>query len=74
MDIQAQKLELMQLLLNTNSEDVLKKIKAILKKYSGKSETEYLLSSEANSNWLMEGIKELDAGNGKAIKTTDLWK
>jgi len=74
MDIQAQKLELMQLLLNTSSEDALKRVKSILKKYASHDETEHLLSSDANRKWIMEGIGELDAGKGKAIKTKDLWK
>jgi hypothetical protein len=74
MNAQAEKLELMQLLLNTDNEDALKKVKAILKKYAGKSETEYLLSTEANSKHLLQGIDELNKGNKKAIKTSDLWK
>lgn len=74
MNAQAEKLELMQLLLNTESEDALKKVKAILKKYAGKSETEYLLSNEANRKHLLQGLDDLNMGNGKAIKTNDLWK
>ena len=74
MNTQAEKLELMQLLLNTDSEDALKKVKAILKKYAVKSETAYLLSTEANRKRLIQGIDNLDKGKGKAIKTHDLWK
>lgn len=38
------------------------------------TETEYLLSTEANRVHLEESIKQLDQGNGKKIKTADLWK
>jgi len=74
MNAQAEKLELMQLLLNTDNEDALKKVKAILKKYAAKSDTEHLLSTEANRVHLMESIAELNAGKKKAIKTEHLWK
>ena len=74
MNTQTEKLELMRLLLNTDSEDALKKVKAILKKYASKSETDYLLSTEANRQHLVQGIDSLDKGRGKAIKTSNLWK
>jgi PHD/YefM family antitoxin component YafN of YafNO toxin-antitoxin module len=74
MNAQAEKLELVQLLLNTESEEVLKKVRAILKKKDKKSETDYLLSSEANRERLIQSIDNLDKGKGKAIKTSDLWK
>ena len=74
MNTQAEKLELMQLLLNTDSEDALKRVKTILKKYAAKSETEYLLSTKANRERLMQSVANLDKGKGKAIKTRDLWK
>jgi PHD/YefM family antitoxin component YafN of YafNO toxin-antitoxin module len=74
MNIPAEKLELMELLLKINSEEALKKVKAVLKKYSSASETEYLLSTEANRKHLKKSIAELNEGQGKAIKTADLWK
>ena len=74
MNTSAEKLALMQLLLDTESEDALKKVKAILKKYAGKSETEYLLSTEANKAHLLQSIDDLNKGKKKAIKTQDLWK
>jgi PHD/YefM family antitoxin component YafN of YafNO toxin-antitoxin module len=38
-------------------------------------ETEYLLSSKANKEALMHGIKQVKEGKkGKTIKTSDLWK
>ena len=37
--------------------------------------TEYLLSSEANKEALMNGITQVKEGKkGKTIKTSDLWK
>jgi hypothetical protein len=74
MNIQVEKLELVQLLLNTENEDALKKVKDILKKYAAKSSTEYLLSTKANTGHLLKGIDDLKKGKGKAIKTSDLWK
>jgi len=74
MNTQAEKLELMQLLLNTESEEALKKVKALLKKYAVKNETEHLLSTEANRKHLASSIDNLNKGKGKAIKTADLWK
>ena len=38
-------------------------------------ETEYLLSSKANKETLVHGIKQVQDGKkGKTIKTSDLWK
>lgn len=74
MNTSAEKLELMQLLLNTESEEVLKKVKALLKKYAAKNDTEHLLSTEANRKHLGSSIDQLNKGKGKAIKTADLWK
>jgi len=70
----AEKLEVLQLLLNTNNEEALKKVKAVLKKYASSDETAYLLSNDANRQHLLDSINELEKGNAKAIKTSDLWK
>ena len=74
MNTQSEKLELMQLLLNTDSQDALKKVRAVLKKYAAKTETEHLLSTKANKEHLQKSIEQLNKGKGKAIKTADLWK
>ena len=74
MNTSAEKLELMQLLLNTESEEVLKKVKVLLMKYAAKNDTDHLLSTKANRAHLSESIEQLNQGKGKAIKTADLWK
>ena len=74
MNIQAEKLELMQLLLNTESDIVLKKVKALLTNNANKTDTDHLLSNEANRKHILKGINQLNNGKGKAIKTADLWK
>ena len=82
MNIEAQKLELVQLLLDVKSGEVLQKVKSILtadstaqqEKPTYKNDTEYLLSTEANRKHLMESISQLDKGKKTVIKTADLWK
>ena len=60
--------------------NVLKMLKALAKIENDNSikflnETEYLLSSKANKEALMHGIKQVQEGKkGKTIKTSDLWK
>jgi len=77
MNLQVEKLELLQMVLDTNNQDALVKIKAILKEYataSKQDDTAYLLSSTANKKHLQKSIAQLEKGQGKAIKTADLWK
>ena len=74
MNTQAEKLELMQLLLNTESEEVLIKVKVLLKKYAVKGDSDHLLSTKANRAHLAASIDQLNKGKSKAIKTEDLWK
>ena len=74
MDIQSEKLTLVQLLLHTDNETVLGKVRNILTKSAAKDESLYLLSTEANRKHLSKSISQLDKGKGKAIKTSDLWK
>ena len=60
--------------------NVLEMLKALAKIENDNSikfidETEYLLSSKANEEALMHGIKQVQEGKkGKTIKTSDLWK
>jgi hypothetical protein len=76
MNLQAEKLELFRMLLDTDNDDVLKKVKAILKKQSknDSDETSYLLSTEANKRHLEEGMKQAKEGKTKTIPIKDLWK
>jgi oligoribonuclease NrnB/cAMP/cGMP phosphodiesterase (DHH superfamily) len=78
MNIQSQKLELVQMLLDTNSSETLQKVKETLKAYSlpkkPQDDTEYLLSSEANRKQLKKSIAQLDKGKKTIVKTADLWK
>ena len=68
------KLDLVKMLINTDDESVLDKVRSILVKSAAEDETQYLLSSEANRKHLSRSIYQLDKGKGKAIKTADLWK
>jgi len=60
--------------------NVLEMLKALAKIENDNSikfidETGYLLSSKANKEALMHGIKQVQEGKkGKTIKTSDLWK
>ena len=74
MDFQFEKLDLVQMLINTDDKSVLDKVRGILVKSAAGDETQYLLSSEANRKHLSRSIYQLDKGKGKAIKTADLWK
>ena len=61
MDIQAEKIELVQLLLQTNSETLIKKIKALLKSEQKDWWDEI---SEEEKLAIEKGISELDRGEG----------
>jgi hypothetical protein len=82
MTLQAQKLEIVQLLLETNDKEVLQKVKTALSRKRTRKppakkvndETAYLLSNPANRKVLEKGISQLKKGQKTAIKTADLWK
>lgn len=76
MNVQAEKLELMQMLLTLENEAILAKIKSLLlsQLIPAKDETAYLNSTQANRNIIEQSITQLNQGQGKSIKTQDLWK
>lgn len=74
MDLQTEKIDLVQLLLNTDNKSVLNKVRDILVKSAAEDETQYLLSTEANRKHLSRSLAQLDKGKSKAIKTAALWK
>jgi len=73
MELQSEKLELIGMLLKTDSADVLKKIRTLLKR-SALDETDHLLSSKANRKHLDESIAQANAGATTTIPIKDLWK
>lgn len=73
MDLSAEKLELVKMLLETDNTSVLKKIKSTLLS-AKKDETSYLLSSKANIYHLEKGMKQVNNGQVKTIDLADLWK
>lgn len=73
MDIQAEKLELVRMLLDTNNEKLLKKIKELLAREK-QDETSYLLSTSANKAHLEEGIQQAESGKTKAVDLDNVWK
>lgn len=73
MDLKAEKLELVRLLIETNNKDILKKIKSLLTSEK-QDETAYLLSSEANKKHLKDGILQDEQGKYTVKKVDDLWK
>lgn len=73
MDLQAEKLELVRLLLDTDNEKLLKKVKTLLTREK-MDETEYLMASEANRKKLLESIQQANEGKTTPIAIEDLWK
>jgi len=75
MDIEATKLELMQLILNTKKESILKKIKKIYQEESSDWWNE--MSSEEQAE-IEEGLRQAEAGelvsHENVMKRFDKWK
>lgn len=53
---------------------ILNAFKVPYEKEPRSDETAYLLSTEANKQWLNTAMKEAENGDGTEIKTEDLWK
>ena len=74
MNIQAEKIELIKLIADIDSEKVLKKIKTILKAEKGMDETDRILANPAMVKHLEESRKQIEEGKGIKISLDDIWK
>jgi hypothetical protein len=74
MDIQAEKIELIKLIADIESEKVLKKIKGILKSEKKMDETDRILANPAMTKRLEESRRQFQDGKGVKISLDDIWK
>ncbi len=74
MDIQAEKIELIKLIADTESEKILKKIKSILKSEKKMDETDRILANPAMVKHLDESIQQIKDGKGIKMSLDDIWK
>jgi hypothetical protein len=75
MNIQAEKIELIKLIADIDSETVLKKIKSILRPAKKMDETERILANPAMVKRLDESIQQIKEGKGITISMDDdIWK
>lgn len=74
MNIQAEKIELIKLIADIDSETVLKKIKSILKPKKGMDETDRILANPAMAKRLEESRQQLKDGKVVTMSVDDLWK
>ena len=74
MDIQAEKIELIKLIADIDSEKVLKKIKGILKSEKKMDETDRILANPAMVKWLEESEQQIREGKGVKVSLDDIWK
>ncbi len=76
MNIQAEKIELIRLITEINSEKALKKIKALLMSESKVEidETERILANPAMVKRLEESRKQIKEGKGVSINLDEIWK
>ena len=74
MDIQAEKIELIKMIADIESEKVLKKIKSILQPKKEMDETERILANPAMVKRLEESMQQVKDGKVTTIAIEDLWK
>ena len=74
MDIHAEKIELIKLIADVDSEKVLKKIKGILKSEKKMDETERILANPAMVKRLEESRQHYKEGKSVKISMDDVWK
>ena len=75
MNIQAEKIELIKLIADIDSEKVLKKIKSVLKAEKQSNETDRILANPTMVKRLDESIQQIQEGKGLKISLDDdVWK
>ncbi|MCO5945931.1 DUF2683 family protein [Mucilaginibacter flavidus] len=74
MNIQAEKIEVIKLIADIESEKVLKKIKSILKSEKKMDETERILANPAMVKRLEESRQQFLDGRGVKVSLDDIWK
>lgn len=74
MNIQAEKIELAKLILETESEQTLRKVKNILKPSKRIDETERILSNPARVQKLEKSIRQAEEGKTRTITLDEIWK
>ncbi len=72
MNIQAEKIELIRLLTEINSEKILKKVRGVLTSAKKTDSTE--LSDSAMSKRLKESRKQISENKGVKVTLDDIWK
>jgi uncharacterized protein DUF2683 len=74
MNIPAEKIELIRLITETESEKVLKKIKSILAASKKSDETDRILANPAMVKRLEGSRKQIKTGKGIKVTLDDIWK
>ena len=74
MNIQAEKIELIRLITETESEKVIKKIKDILTASKKTDETDRILSNPVMAKRLSESRRQIKEGKGIKVSLDDIWK
>ncbi len=74
MNIQAEKIELIRLITEVNSEQLLKKIRGILTSQKQMDETDKIMSNPAMVKRLEESRQQMKEGMGKKVSLDDIWK
>jgi hypothetical protein len=74
MDTKAEKLEIIRLITELDSDRIHKKIKGILSSAGKADETERLMSNPAMMKRIENSRSEIAQGNGKSISLDDVWK
>jgi len=74
MNVQAAKVELIKLITEIDSEQVLAKIKRVITTQRKSSETDRILSNPAMVKRLEESRKQIREGKGVKVTLDDIWK